>query len=217
MEKRRSPGALIGDALAGVGDALNVQADKGNPGFLSKSLGAQGEKEKEAMSNFDTQRQMKMQNEGRDPTSAYSRAKQASIRPFALAAGFTDKDLANISGEDADGIMKSSTNAMEAKNRLIELKNQNSFMNQFHQGELANTSEKNKADTANQETERRISALKDLPWYSGIEPDWLKSDKIKALEREAGILPKSDSNVLTATNPKTGHKVTSTDGGKTWQ
>ena len=197
MEKRRSGKSLIGEGLAGLGDALVSQAG-GSSDFLGKTMGKQKENEANAMGNFDTQRAMKMQNDTLDPTSSYSAGKQAAYAPVLKAQGYSDAQIKLIPGSAIDDAAKNSSNAQEFKARLEEMHNQNLFMNQFHKGELentkaevANTAQKNTAEAANQEKERRISALKDLPWYTGLEPDFLKSDKTKALESEAGIRPAS--------------------------
>ena len=99
----------------------------------------------------------------------------------------TDEQIAQISGDMADEIMKSSVNAQEAKGRLAMLKDQLETNKALRGQELSQKREKDVADISNQEKERRQAALKALPWYTDFLPSVLTSKKNKALEEEAGI------------------------------
>jgi|WetSurMetagenome_2_1015567.scaffolds.fasta_scaffold30283_2 hypothetical protein len=120
--KRRGVGSIIGQSLAGLGDALNVQSGHGNSGFLNRTLEAQKENEQRALGEFDTRRQLsaeenqrKIQASGLDPASPFSQARQKMARPILISAGYDDATISQIPGAEIENLLKNATSFANAK------------------------------------------------------------------------------------------------------
>lgn len=218
-DQQKGAGALIPQALGGIGDAISNSFGGQHNTYLKDVQGIQEKRKEGALGAFDTQRIQKQQDmqanqdaQLNDPDSPMSSSLRDSAKAVGMNVGsrMPGNIVIKLMGPMGDFALKKATIEMTGEhNKATEA---NAQAERVLQGEqLA-------ASTANQQAGRQQEAAKGLqarPWYQkGLElVPGLKSDATKTMQSE---LTGNSPSIITATN-SVGHKITSKDGGQTWQ
>lgn len=107
LQRQRSPGSLVGQGLAGLGDAImQGVARAGNPGFLSALQNRQDRQGEAQMGTMEkaqagklAQTQENMKLDAKNPSSSLSKIAQNSERPTLKRLGWSDDQINKTSAE----------------------------------------------------------------------------------------------------------------------
>lgn len=215
IQRRNSPGSLIGQGLAGLGDAL-VQgvAGKGNPGFLNNIQNRQNEQGNLQIAGMKNAREANMQNveagsklDQIDPNSTVSRSKREAYGPVLEALGYQPSRIAKMPASELDNTMSilQQTHGKELEAAWHQVENQTKIKELGLKGqelglkgkEVAQTGAKNAeearhnvAEEANKNEEVQTGALEHaatVPLTSRIANMFGMNPAQSALEKQAGL------------------------------
>jgi hypothetical protein len=147
LQRQRSPGAIAGNALTGLGDSIiqgvgragssNMQAN------LQNRLAAQGqqalESQKVANEENKTNVSEQMALTAKDPTSALSKSAQSSYAPLLKSMGATPEQIAKM---PADVISEVATKQISMEEALARIKETQLYHGLMAGQQAANLSEK---------------------------------------------------------------------------
>lgn len=237
LDKQRSGGNMLAQAAGGIGDAISNSFGGQHNNFQNDAANIAAKNTENRIGAVDTQRAQKLQDmQGtqeammNDPNHPVAKAMQAALRsagvnvPSGMPAGV----MVKVAGPLGELALKQATVAIQ-QGQAAESSRHNKVDEANTAMGHANTATKQQADIANAQTARKEAAAKGLqerPWYQkgfeAVTPAFLNSDATNEMQKElhapdvsaapmpAGVPP------MTATNSM-GHKITSHDGGKTWQ
>jgi hypothetical protein len=225
---QNSPGSLVGQGLAGLGDALmQGVARAGNPGYLKsvqERQEKQGQQQLGAMQNAGQQQmaqvEAKMKLDAIDPNSGLSKATQKSYTPILSQYGWSPSLIKQLSAQDmqqVSGLMSQYV----GKNLEMHMKQLELSLTAQKQAEEARHNKSTEAATEESNVEKAQADVVKPPTsllerIAGPFTGAQRAGAAKGLAETAGVAAPAPQ-VLTATNPTTGHQVHSHDGGKTWQ
>lgn len=226
FERTQEPRAVNAISLlgSGLGDAIarSYGRDSG-ANHMKNTMGVLDAKNKALLDNakegaeFGKQRYgLSQQLQAKDPTSPFSKLNQKAYGPALISAGIPEDKvkfmsagvISDILGKRID-LSKALAEAdmAAASLGLNRIKTSSEIQHQRAQEEEA------RAQTELEAT-KALGARGPLDKVYGLIPGTTSNKVNKALEQK---MNSSQQNVVTATNPKTGRKVKSYDGGKTWQ
>lgn len=222
LKRQNSPGSLLGQGLAGAGDAImQGVARAGNPGFLKTLQERQAGQGNQQLSTMEkagganlAQVEAKMKLDAIDPNSGLSKAAQKSYAPVLKQYGWSDSTIGKLSAQDmqqVSGLMsqyvgKNLEMHMKQMELAITARGQN--ITQAH----------NIATEGEEEAKTKLGAAEEIaktPTVQRVEnaiPGSLGGKAQAIVQNTAGI---SNIPPMYATNGQ-GHMITSADGGKTW-
>lgn len=224
QSSRRSPLNITGHALSTLGDSLmQGVAGAGNPGFEAGLQNKEQNISNERLGTLKSAHEQQMQEvhnhmglDAKDPSSALSKNAQRSYGPLLEQLGLTKDDVLGMSADLIGDVAAKRVSAEDARSRVAESA-------AYHQADLGLRGKAQEDAAAKAKEEEEAKALAELNKRGSIRrgaealfPS-LQTGETKKLKEKAGIDAHPPASVITATNPKTGHKITSTDGGKTWQ
>lgn len=223
LKQRQSVPQIAGRALGTMGDAImQGVARAGSGGFADRIQGQQDAVAKQQMESLEkagtqniarTEANMKL--DAQDPRSALSKVAQQTWGTLLAKNGFKPEQIANMPASSIAALTGQTVEALKAKAEAemarasLGLKTQEAAQTKAHQ-----TAEEGiaKGNLEAKTEEDRRKNLHDLtsPVNALLHPinAWNAS-------KELNSIANTDKSI-TATNPKTGHKIISTDGGKTW-
>lgn len=227
-----SGGATLADAL------MQGVARAGNPGFANQIQQRQAGQANQAQEGLKNAREANIQNVGAnekldaiDPNSPLSASKRSQNGPVLAAMGFNPAVVGKMSAAEMDTAMSllkdfrgkdletavARYKAQIEANQLKETSRHNVAQEGHEAQTAAETMRHNAADEANKGEEVQTGALEKaaaVPLFSRLAAKLGMNPAQSALEQKAGV---SATPPMTATNPQTGHKITSYDGGQTWK
>jgi hypothetical protein len=197
---RRGVGSIIGQSLAGLGDALNVQSGHGNSGFFNRLQEAQNANEQRALGEFDTRRQLsaeenqrKIQASGLDPASPFSQARQKMARPILISAGYDDATISQIPGAEIENLLKNATsfaNAKEMAANTAAFRNLQSAMQaqglDIERAKMSSDQKARAEDLARKREESQADAAEQLTKMS-LVGKVLHPEEVGVLKKRAGL------------------------------
>lgn len=233
LQKQTSTGNMVAQAAGGIGDAISNSFGGQHNKFQDETRGIAEQNTAARIGAVDTQRQQKLQDmQGNqemimnDPKHPIAAAMRSTLKGFGVnvPSGMPAGIMLKVAGPMGELALKQATVAIQQGQAAESVRH-----NKVDEANTAtghtNTLQKQEADIADKQIARKEEAAKGLqsrPWYQkGFEavPFLPDSDATKAM-REELKQPSAKSaaapSVLTATNSM-GHKITSKDGGQTWE
>lgn len=224
LNSQKGPGSIIGQGLAGLGDSI-VQgvARAGNPGFLKSLQERQNEQGQAVTKSLESARGANLQNveagqklDAMDPHSAYSKAEQSTYAPLFAKLGYKPAALQNMSAANIQSALQLMTQfggkQIEMMIKQFEMQQKQQEINETHRANVSKEgTEQEKVGT---EAAKEILNGSKIPGVPPTHEAKLGAENV--LEKAAGV-SSGAGQVMTATNPATGHQIKSTDGGQTWQ
>lgn len=233
LQKQTSPGNMLAQAAGGIGDAMSNSFGGQHNKFQDETRGIAEQNTAARIGAVDTQRQQKLQDmQGNqemimnDPKHPIAAAMRSTLKGFGVnvPSGMPAGIMLKVAGPMGELALKQATVAIQQGQAAESVRH-----NKVDEANTAtghtNTLQKQEADIADKQIARKEEAAKGLqsrPWYQkGFEavPFLPDSDATKAM-REELKQPSAKSaaapSVMTATNSM-GHKITSKDGGQTWE
>jgi hypothetical protein len=128
LKQQRSPGSLIGQGLAGLGDALSTGVGRAaSPGFLPALQNRQNEQAKMQIEGLKGAREANQQNiqeqiklTAKDPSSPLSKAAQQSYGPELIKMGATKEQVAQMPADIISDVAAKNITLNEALARIAE-------------------------------------------------------------------------------------------------
>jgi hypothetical protein len=155
LKRQNSPGSLVGQGLAGMGDALmQGVARAGNPGFLAgvqNRQNQQGQMQIEGMKNAreanlsNISEQMKLT--AKDPTSPLSRSAQSANANTLNKLGLSRSEISQLPADLIPGIVSGQISLKEAQAKIAEAQLYHQLMGSQATAKLAQ--QKEEFETAN--------------------------------------------------------------------
>lgn len=229
----------VANGLSTFADALmQGVAGKGNPGFakaLQERQQNQANMQLGALQGANASNRQNVQDtaklDAQDPNSPLSASQRAQKGPVLSALGIDPDTISKMSASEIDGavsllstagienrkiMVQQIKNAIEAR-QANESVRHNRTEEELKGREVSETAKQHgKENTLKGEAEQQSALEKAaaIPLTSRVANMFGINPAQKALEQRAGL---NTAPVMTATNPQTGHKITSHDGGQTWQ
>jgi hypothetical protein len=212
LDRQRSPGSLVGQGLAGMGDAImQGVARAGSGNFLNNLQNRQQEQGKMQIEGLQNARTANMQNteqgqrlDAMDPNSQLSKAKQAANGPILSAMGFDPQTVGKMSAAEMDTAMSllkdfrgkdlevavARYKAQIEANALAETTRQHGAENALKSQGLAQEAKHQTAEEGLKESETQMGGLKNLasePLMSRLSGMVGLNPAQKALGQQVGI------------------------------
>ncbi len=207
MDKQNSTANGVGQALAGLGDALVRGPGRRDSHFLDDTIKRGQDATERAIGNFDQNSKLKSQGlqtglslQQMDPSSPASKSAQTAARPMLMAAGLTEKQIGQLPASAIDDALKSATSFADAKAKLAQV----AAMREQTQ-ELTRT---RKDEETGMKFEQELNASKQR---SGALGDNQK--RLNASERVLNLLDQVKLNPNAMQTPEVAQAVASLVGG----
>jgi hypothetical protein len=237
QDQKKSVPSLIASGLGGLGDSIANSFGNQHAHAQDDVIANQNQRQSAELGAFDTQREQKLQgmqaNQDQmmnDPNHPIAKAMQQTLRSAGLnvPSGMPAGVMLKVAGPLGELAMKQAALGVQ-QGQAAEAVRHNRVDEANTALAHADTATKQAADIANAQTARKETAakgLQDRPWYQkgfeAVTPKFMNSDATNEMRSElkqpeaapapmpGGVPP------MTATNSM-GHKITSKDGGQTWQ
>jgi len=235
QDQKKSAPSLIASGLGGLGDAIANSFGNQHAHAQDDVIANQNQRQNAELGAFDTQREQKLQGMQasqdqmmNDPNHPIAKAMQQTLRSAGLnvPSGMPAGVMLKVAGPLGELAMKQATQTIQ-QGQANEAARHNKVEEANMATGIANTGAKQQADIVNAQTARKETAAKGLqerPWYQkgfeAVTPKFMNSDATNEMrselkQPEAAPMP-GGVPPMTATNSM-GHKITSKDGGQTWQ
>lgn len=222
LQQQRSGGNMAASGLAGLGDAISNSFGGQKTNYQQNVMENQKNMAQQQLSAVDTQRAQRLQDmQGQqeammnDPKHPFSQGMRDILKKqgITVPSGMNANIMLKVLGPLGELSYKQAMMGIQGGALNNTIKNEGS-QRDLEAKRLAQ-------EATNQNTSRKLEGAKGLaarPLYQkAIELiPGMKSEATKTLESAANGQPGAQAP-MTATNPQTGHKITSTDGGQTWQ